>query len=169
MLFFQIMKHFVLIVLLSATAIFSHGQGFNQALGIRGGYSSGFEYRYYTDDSNSYKLLLSVRDQGVQLHAMKEFHTYDIFDFAYQIVFYYGFGVHGGYAWDVHNYARGSTREISEASAIAGLNVLLGLEYVFDVAPVSAGIEVKPYIDIFGRTNFNFIPYDFAFTIKYLF
>ena len=159
------MKHVVLISLFLATAFFSCGQGFNQALGIRGGYSSpGFEYRYYTDDINSYKLLLSVRDQGVQLHAMKEFHKYDIFDFAYQIVFYYGFGVHAGYeSWEIRK------RVDSKASFIAGADVLLGLEYVFDAAPVSAGLEVKPYFDLFGRTDFDLNLYDFAFTIKYLF
>lgn len=164
------MKHVVLISLFLVTAIFSRGQGFNQALGIRGGFSSGFEYRYYTDDTNSYKLLLTVRDQGVQLHAMKEFHKYDLFDFAYQIVFYYGFGVHAGYeSWEIRKYAGGSRREVSQASVIAGLDVLLGLEYVFDVAPVSAGLEVKPYFDLFGRTSFDFVPHDFAFTVKYLF
>lgn len=165
------MKRFLFIVLLFFAAISANSQAFTQAVGIRGTYfTPGFEYRKYVDDLNSYKLLLGVRDGGVQLYAMKEFHKYDLFDFAYQIVFYYGFGIHGGYeSWDVVTYENNSRRTEPEASLLAGADVLLGFEYVFDAAPVSAGIEVKPYFDVFGRKDFNHNLYDFAFTVKYLF
>lgn len=170
MLFFQIMKYFVLFFLLVTSSVLTRGQGFNQAFGIRGGYSSGFEYRHYMNDLNSYKLLLSARNQDVKLHALKEFHKYDLFDFAYQIVFYYGFGIHGGFeSWETVRYENNIRREVSNSSVIVGLDVLMGLEYVFDVAPVSAGIEVKPFFDVLGHNNFDLIPYDFAFTVKYLF
>ena len=165
------MKRLLFIILLFVGILTSRGQAFNQALGIRGSIvTSGFEYRYYTNDLNSYKLLLGIRDGGVQLYALKEFYKYDLFDFAYQIVFYYGFGIHGGYeSWESIHYENDLRREVSNASVIAGMDVLLGLEYVFDIAPVSAGIEVKPFFDVLGRKNFDLKLYDFAFTVKYLF
>jgi len=164
------MKRLLFILFLLAGLNSVNGQAYNQALGIRGGYTSGFEYRYYTDDLNSYKALLGVRNGGVQLYALKEFYTYDLFDFAYQIVFYYGFGIHSGFeTWNVPLFEFDTRRTDSRSAFVAGVDVLLGLEYVFDIAPVSAGIEVKPYFDVLARNNFTFIPYDFAFTIKYLF
>ncbi|HKJ79029.1 MAG TPA: hypothetical protein VKA10_05815 [Prolixibacteraceae bacterium] len=164
------MKRSLLIVLLFIATISANGQAFTQAIGIRGGITSGFEYRRYVDDLNSYKLLLGVRNEGVQLHALKEFHKYDLFDFAYQIVFYYGFGIHGGFeSWEVVEHEFDTRRTRSKSALIAGADVLLGLEYIFDTAPVSAGIEVKPYFDVFGKKDFDLVVYDFAFTIKYLF
>ena len=44
-----------------------------------------------------------------------------------------------------------------------------GLEYVFYEAPISIGLEVKPYFDLFGREVFHVQLFDFAFTVKYLF
>lgn len=165
------MKRFLFIILLLFAVLSAHGQAFTQAIGIRGTYfTPGFEYRRYVDDLNSYKVLLGVRDGGVQLYAMKEFHKYDLFDFAYQIVFYYGFGIHGGFeSWEVVHDQNNFRQTTTEYSLIAGADVLLGLEYVFDTAPVSAGIEVKPYFDVFGHDDFNVNLYDFAFTVKYLF
>ncbi len=164
------MKRFLTLSMLIIASTVVSAQGFNKAVGIRGGLSSGFEYRFYTNDTESYKLLLSTRDQGIQLHAFKEFHKYDLFDFAYQIVFYYGFGIHSGYeSWDVVRYRNYTRYYDSRASIIAGLDGLAGLEYVFDVAPVSVGLDVKPYFDLLGREPFDLQLFDFGFTVKYLF
>ncbi len=164
------MKKFLILLILTAATNSVWSQGFTRAVGIRGGYTSGFEYRMYTDDLNSFKFLLGTRQGGVQLHVLKEYHKYDLFDFAYQIVFYYGFGVHGGFeTWDEPHFRNNTRWYDSRASAIVGLDGLAGLEYVFDAAPVSAGLEVKPFFDLLGRENFDLQLFDFAFTIKYLF
>ena len=67
----------VLIFLAGVTA----GQGFNHALGLRGGFTSGVEYRYYTSDGHSLKGLLGIRDRGTQLYLLTEFYEYDLFLF----------------------------------------------------------------------------------------
>ncbi len=166
------MKKIVILLVFAATFNIAGAQGFTKAVGIRGGYTSGFEYRMYTDDMNSFKFLLGTRavEGGVQLHVLKEYHKYDLFDFAYQIVFYYGFGVHGGFeTWDEPHYNNNVRWVDTRASAIVGLDGLAGLEYVFDAAPVSAGLEVKPFFDLLGQKTFDLQPFDFAFTVKYLF
>jgi hypothetical protein len=164
------MNRIFFILLFLVAGITAHGQGYHQAVGIRGGLSSGFEYRYFTDDLNSFKVLLSTRDNGIQLHGFKEIHTYDLFDFAYQLVFFYGAGAHVGYEqWDEVRYLNNSRWFDTKTSFIAGLDALLGVEYVFDAAPVSLGLEVKPYFDLFGRRNFDLQLFDVAFTVKYLF
>ena len=58
------MKRFLIFIVILLSTVISKAQGYQHAIGLRGGLSSGFEYRFYTDDENSYKLLLSTRDRG---------------------------------------------------------------------------------------------------------
>ncbi|MFW5774114.1 MAG: hypothetical protein ACOCWD_05455 [Tangfeifania sp.] len=168
------MKRFLLVSVFVFAGHLVFAQGFNQAAGIRGGLTSGLEYRYYTSDMHSFKALLGTRsfgsNRGLQLHFLTEYYKYDLFDFSYQLVFYYGFGAHAGYeSWDVVRQGPNSRRQVTETAFVTGIDGLLGLEYLFYEAPVTAGIEVKPYFDIFGRNGIDVQPLDFAFTVKYLF
>ena len=164
------MKKILLLIILTLPGLISEAQGYKNAIGIRGGLSSGFEYRIYTDDTNSYKFLLSTRNHGVQLHALKEFHRFDLFDFSEQLVFVYGVGIHAGFeSWDEVHYQDNTRWYDNRTALIAGLDGLAGVEYVFYEVPISVGLEVKPFFDIFGRNTFRVQPFDFGFTIKYLF
>jgi len=164
------MKRIIFIFVFTFPSLLLSAQGYTKSIGIRGGLSSGFEYRFFTDDVNSYKLLLSTRNQGVQLHAFKEFHQYQLFGFTDQLVFFFGAGAHVGFeSWDVVKYRNNSRWYDTKTAVIAGLDGLGGLEYVFYEAPVTIGIEVKPYFDLFGQEFFDVQLFDFAFTIKYLF
>lgn len=146
------------------------GQGYNQAVGIRVGWSSGIEYRFYTDDSNSYRFLLSGRNRGFQVHALKEFHEYDLFGFSNQLVFIYGFGIHAGYErWNEWHILPGRNWYDTRSSFIVGGDGLAGLEYIFDEFPISVGLEVKPYFDLLGKNPFRINFFDFGLTAKYLF
>lgn len=145
-----------------------------KAVGIRGGLSSGFEYRVFSGDLTSYKVLLSFRKQGLQLTGMKEFHVADAFDIGEEeLSFVYGFGAHVGFeSW--HNYyyydtvPQTSYRE-RHSEPIAGLDGLAAIEYAVHEIPFVFGAEVKPYFNLFGKNFFQIQPFDFAFTVKYTF
>lgn len=164
------MKKTLIILFLFILAISSNAQEHQQAVGIRGGLSSGFEYRVFTSEYGSYKALLSTRDRGLQLTGLKEFHETGLFDFSDQLNFIYGFGLHVGYErWDVLDYHNGYSYWETRTAPIAGLDGLAGLEYNFWEVPLSLGFEVKPFFDVFGRKIFRVQPFDFAFTLKYNF
>jgi hypothetical protein len=147
-----------------------YSQEYKYAAGFRAGYTGGVEFRVYTDDLNSYKFLLGARGNGAVFHAMKEFHRLDLFSFTDQLNFVYGAGVHLGYErWNQKYYNYYSSYYVTRTAFIAGIDGLAGLEYIFLKAPVSLGIEVKPYFDLFGREIFDLELFDFAFTIKYHF
>ena len=162
-----------LIILLAFFSIINYvsGQGYKHALGLRAAWHSpGFEYRFYPSDMNSYKVLLSLRDRGLQLHGLAEFYEYDLFSFSQQLNLFYGFGAHFGY--DTKDIVRSQGNSIwhdTKKSFLAGLDGLAGLEYVFYEAPLIAGLEVKPYFDLFGRNGFDIVLFDFALTVKYIF
>ena len=164
------MKRILLFFFILFTINTVFAQDFRQAVGIRAGWTGGFEYRVFTDDYNSYKFLFSSRDRGLQLHAMKEFHRYDLFDFTDQLTFVFGGGIHLGYErWDVRYYNYNTSYYRTRSALIAGLDALAGLEYTFYTVPISLGFEVKPYFDLWGRDIFDVNIFDFAFTAKYLF
>ena len=164
------MKRFLFALLFILSTQFVYSQDFRQAVGIRAGWSAGFEYRIYTDDLNSYRLLLSTRDRGLQFNALKEFHRYDLFNSTDQLVFVYGLGAHVGYErWDEGHHEYNTSYYYSRTAFIAGIDGLAGLEYTFYTVPISLGFEVKPYFDFFGKQFFDLNLFDFGFTARYLF
>jgi hypothetical protein len=140
------------------------------AVGLRGGISSGFEYRYYFDEANSVKLLGSSRNKGLQLHAMYEQHSKGVFNFSKRLVLFYGGGIHAGYeSWNKTYYV-GHTRITEPVSRpLAGIDLIAGVEYPFFLLPVSLGFEVKPFVDFWGKNFVRVQPFDFAFTAKFHF
>lgn len=161
-------KLYLLLLVLSPLA--SLAQTFEHAIGVRGGITSGIEYRVYADDANAYKFLLGTRNDGLQLHLMKEFHQYDLFRQTDRLVFFYGAGIHAGYEKWIQKYSNmNSTWYHDRYSFLAGMDAVVGLEYMFYEVPISLGLEAKPYFDIFGRSMFKVELFDIAFTLKYRF
>lgn len=164
--------YFLIILFLFAVPVFS--QGPEKAIGIRGGISSGFEYRVFSGEMSSYKVLLSTRKQGLQLTGLKEYHVPDAFEFSEDLSFIYGFGAHVGFeSWHVYRYSDTYpyTTQYRERKTgpIAGLDALAAVEYTIPQIPLVIGLEVKPYFNLFGKNFFQLQPFDFAFTVKYTF
>ena len=166
------MKKMLLISVTCFIAFASFAQEYRQAAGIRGGFTSGFEYRAYANEFVSYKALLSTRHHGIQLTGLKEFHEYGLFDFSDQIAFIYGFGAHIGFEkWNAYDpdSAYYPYNYENRTGPIAGLDALAAVEYTIRDTPLTLGFEAKPYFNLFGKNFFRLHPFDFAFTIKYIF
>lgn len=168
------MKHIYLLISLLILSYASFAGEPVKAVGIRGGLSSGVEYRVFSGDLTSYKVLLSTRKQGLQLTGMKEFHVPDAFDIQQEeFTFVYGFGAHVGFeSWYRDSYYDDYYHTLyheRRSGPIAGLDALAGIEYNFREIPLVFGIEVKPYFNLFGKNFFQVQPFDFAFTVKYTF
>ncbi|MDX9881823.1 MAG: hypothetical protein RBS73_07125 [Prolixibacteraceae bacterium] len=164
------MKRIILLVSILLLVFGATAQENQRAVGIRGGLSSGFEYRVFTSDYHSYKALLSTRDQGVQLVGIKEFHEPGLLDMDDQFCFVYGFGLHLGFErWNASEYRNGYYYRETRTAPVAGLDGLAGVEYTFMEVPLTLGFEAKPFFDVFGRKVFRIQPFDFAFTLKYNF
>lgn len=168
------MKRIFILSILIFTASAGYSQGPKKAIGIRGGLSSGFEYRVFSSEQSSYKVLLSTRRNGLQLTGLKEFHEPDAFDIGEELSFIYGVGAHVGFeSWYVTGYfddynLHTSYRE-RKSGPIAGLDCLAAIEYTVPAVPIVVGFEVKPYFNLFGKNFFQLQPFDFAFTVKYTF
>lgn len=163
------MKKLFLILIFIIPALFTTAQNFDKAIGLRGGLTSGFEYRFFTHETQSFKILLGTNN-GIRLHGMVEFHKPNLFLFTDQLTLYYGAGIHGGYEnWDKQYIYNNTSRYENRTAFVMGFDGLAGIEYTFLETPLSLGMESKPYFDIFGRNMFNMEFFDLAFTVKYLF
>lgn len=167
------MKNIFLLSILFLISITAFTQTYQQAVGIRGGVSSGFEYRVFENEFISYKALLSTRKGGIQLTALKEFHQYGLFNYSDQLIIVYGFGAHVGYEkWNTFGSNNGNfvTRYSEKRiGPVIGLDGLVAIEYSIFGVPLIVGIEAKPYFNLFGKNLLELYPFDLAFTLKYTF
>lgn len=168
------MKRIYLLSILVFASLIGFSEQPKKAVGIRGGLSSGFEYRVFDGELSSYKVLLSTRKHGLQFTGMKEFHMPNAFDFCEELSFIYGFGAHVGFeSWDVNHYSYENGQEYvytdRHTGPVVGLDGLAATEYTIPAIPLVVGIEVKPYFNLFGENFFQLQPFDFAFTVKYTF
>jgi len=165
------MKKIHLLILLFFTSLTGFSESPKKAIGIRGGLTSGFEYRVFDGELTSYKVLLSARKHGLQLTGMKEFHIPNAFDFCEELSFVYGFGAHVGFeSWDVtHQNAQDYYQTNRHTGPIFGLDGLAAIEYTIPAVPLVVGLDLKPYFNLFGENFFQLQPFDLAFTVKYNF
>jgi hypothetical protein len=143
------------------------GQEYNRAVGIRGGVTSGVEYRQFFSNSKAGKILLGYRNRGLLIHGIYEVHRSDLFSSANQLSFVYGAGLHAGYQrWDKKRVIGQIVYMDVATGVVGGIDGLLALEYSLSVLPLTLGIEVKPFMDFGGEQGIEAIPWDFAFTVK---
>jgi hypothetical protein len=165
------MRTIILLFFLSISCSLS-AQQLDQAVGLRGGFSSGITYQHFHSQSEDVKLLLSFREGGAQLTGLFEVYTPVMLGYYDQFFVYYGLGVHAGFTryesrwWNRDNrWERGypSTRPVIGADAI------VGIEYRIEQIPLTIGFDYKPFFEFFGQDFFRLSMGDFAFAIKYNF
>jgi len=163
------MKKYLFLVLL-ITPLILPAQEYYNSVGFRGGESWGFTYRICSDEENAAEALLSFRDGGMQLTAMKEIFMPVLLKYSNHFFFYKGYGGHLGYSrWNYKNYYENEFhRRYMKASPLLGIDGVLGLEYQLFKYPFTAGLEFKPFAEFGGRRFFRLNLWDFGLTVKYI-
>ena len=67
------MYRYLFVSILLVFSVNAIAQEFKQSVGFRAGLTSGFEYRIFSDDIDSYRFLLGTRDRGMLAHVLREF------------------------------------------------------------------------------------------------
>lgn len=161
-------KIFYLVLFLSLPV---SAQDNSRAVGLRGGLSSGFTYRQYLDPEIAYEGLLSFRQGGMQFTVSREIIQPAMFEFSEDFFFIYGYGGHIGFNYTdnynimFHEYIYYEKR----FSPLIGIDGYVGLEYHIPVIPIHVGIDLKPFFEFSLYEIFRLVPWDFGFTIKYVF
>jgi hypothetical protein len=162
----------LLSLLLFSIPLLSFTQNYSTCAGFRGGESWGFTYRFYNDENNATEALLSFRNGGMQLTAMKEEFSPVLLNYSSHFFLYKGYGGHLGYTRWLHDDYNHFTNEFwyhTKASPVLGIDGLIGLEYCLFKYPFTCGLEFKPFAEVGGRRFFKLNLWDFALTFKYTF
>lgn len=153
----------------------SFGQSF-KTVGLRGGATSGITYKNYLSNNVGFELIGSIRDRGLFITGLYEYHVPSASLYSKQLKFYYGFGFHAGVYTKYGNCRLIITddgRDAFECSRVvrptAGFDGIVGAEYRLESLPVLIGIDYKPYISVFGPYRFGKSFFDIGLTAKYIF
>jgi hypothetical protein len=146
-------------------------QDYTRAAGLRGGLSSGLTYRQHLVPELAYEGLLSFRHGGLQFTVLRENIKPAAFEFSEDFFFTYGYGGHVGFNYTDHYVIMFHEYNYYERrfSPLIGVDGYVGLEYRIPVIPIQAGIDLKPFFEFSLFEIFRLVPWDFAFTIKYIF
>lgn len=138
-----------LILVLIVFPISLSAQPYENAAGIRAGYSSGLNFKHITNDN------LVIEGDGLyNRHGFQFFGVlaYQFSPYDRERLFYYaGGGIFGG-NW--------------EEEASVGAALLVGSEYVFRDVPLTIGLEWKPMMNVF-KTFGHAIP-DIGLTVRFV-
>lgn len=165
------MKRLLLLSLIVFTFSNIKAQDYNHSFGLRAGIgTSGASYRNYLSPESSLRFMISSREKGVELTFLKEQHRYQLFEFCDELTLIYGIGAHVGYQkWDevtIDPYKPFLFDVEKKTKPVAGLDALIGLEYHLWEAPISFGLELKPFFDVWGKEGFESHLFDLGLTVR---
>ena len=165
------MKYFI-VLLFAMITISTTAQDHYQAIGVRGGISSGITYKRFLDNENAFEGILSFK-KGIRAILLKEFHQPRFSEFSENLYLYHGFGGHFGFLKDEFNSEKieifNSELHKSPSTPIIGLDALIAMEYRFETVPFVFALEYKPYFDLFGENILDLHMADFAFALRYIY
>jgi len=165
------MKYITLVILLFCITR-GLSQDYHSAIGLRGGYSSGISYKRCLNDEIAYEGIFTIKNLGIQVTGLKEFHQPLLWKQSDKLYFVYGYGGHLGFfnRYYYHRFMSPFNRPIRSNISyfVTGLDALLGIEYRFIRFPFLAGVEYKPFFHLFGPNYFNMYLADVAITFKYI-
>lgn len=115
-------------------------QDFSQALGLRGGSSSGISYKSYMGNLGTLHGLLSFRNDGIQAHVLIEKYKPVFEEYTNDLFLFTGFGGHVGFSRWYQREAWDDTIKIPtiipiDSDRLSGLMLPLDLHTVWSPFP----------------------------------
>ncbi|MFT7344680.1 MAG: hypothetical protein ACI9XP_001267 [Lentimonas sp.] len=144
------MKKTLLIFALSICAG-SFAQSYNNAIGIRGGETSGITWKHSVGGSNAFEAIFGAWGYGFTVTGLYE-KSQSAFDAA-GLSWYYGAGAHiaiesGRYGW---YEGKRSKKYYYAGGTGVGIDGILGLEYEIPGVPIALSFDLKPFIEFNTR------------------
>lgn len=169
------MKHLFSLLLLISVASVNGQQLYEKSGGVRLGSTSGITYKKFVNESQAFELLLSGRNDGLQVNLLYLFHEPMEFSFNDRFYLFYGLGGHIGFEKfdDISKTiinAEGDQFMFEEKTFFAmGIDGSIGIEYRWLEVPMTIGFDLKPYFNFIGMRHMRAKFWDSAISFKYVF
>ncbi|MCK9403048.1 MAG: hypothetical protein M0Q26_06590 [Chitinophagaceae bacterium] len=154
----------MLFICIFSISMNASAQSYHTGVGVRfGGLTSGLTVKHFNSSKTALEGILSVGNKSFIVTGLYEVHV--PVDNSNAFKFYYGVGGHLGFFRDGGSYYYNGNRLYTNAT-VAGIDGVLGLEYKFGTAPISLGVDFKPFIDFF---NGSIVYFDGGLSLRYTF
>ena len=164
------------IALFTASVTIANAQYYERSAGIRLGGSYGLTYKKFFNEKDAVEFLFGGRDDGLHLTTLYQFNKPLNLSRNETFFLYYGAGGHLGYEKYQTKVLYGSPQQPNSefyyenrSYFSMGVDAIIGLEYRFLTAPITIGLDIKPYLSFIGfrytRTDF----WDTSLSVKYVF
>jgi len=150
-------------------------QQYNRSAGIRIGGTSGVTYKKFIVEEESLELILSGRNNGIQLTTLYLFHHPMQISFNENFYFYYGVGGHLGmeqfdqYEKVLFNDDPNNFFYSEKQYFTVGIDAMAGIEYRMFSVPITLSLDIKPYVNYIGLRYLKADFWDASIAIKYIF
>ena len=136
-----------LLILMNATSV-CMAQDYTTGIGLRGGLANGLTIKHFIGEQAALEGILTSRWQGFNITGLYEIHNI-AFD-TNRLNWYYGLGGHIGF-WNGDNVKWvNDNRDYT----VIGVDLILGIEYNFEEAPINISADWKPAFNIVGYSGF---------------
>ncbi|WKK85150.1 hypothetical protein QYS48_24640 [Marivirga arenosa] len=135
---------FLIISIFILSVSISKAQNYKTAVGVRGGFPTGLNAKYFFTKKDAVEAIVSAYRGGFEITALYEKQS-NAFDIPY-LEWYYGGGFHAGF-FNADIARPGYYFEGRGRGFTIGLDGVIGLEYVFTNIPWVLGIDLKPTYD----------------------
>lgn len=153
-------------------------QPYKMSIGLRGGFEGGITFKYFMKTDGALELIGS---RGWSYGGFRFTGLYEIhrpFVNVAGLMWFFGFGAHVGF-YDGHYYGyygylgngyydkNGNWHATGYRSnyTTIGIDAIIGLEYKIEGIPFTIGLDIKPFVDIYGYGGHWG---DGAFSIRYV-
>ncbi len=129
-------------------------QDYKMGIGVRlGGATSGLTVRGFTNNNTALEGILGIGYRNFMITGLYE--KFKPITNAPGLKWFYGGGAHiGFFRYGAHYYRyyvkHGDHLYVEaegETAAVAGIDFIIGLDYKFKDAPISIGVDLKPFFD----------------------
>lgn len=122
-------------------------QDYSTAIGLRGGPGYGLTIKQFTSSNKALEGIVSPLWEGFLLTGLYEKHA-PLFK-ANRLNYYGGIGFHAGlWNYSRKNYNNNPWVSRYENQIVAGVDLILGLEYTFKELPFNVGVDWKPMLNL---------------------
>ena len=139
------MRVFIILLFLAITTE-SIGQGYSNAIGLRGGIGSGLTFKHSLGSDTNFEGIVYARGNVANVTGLFEIYQ-AVPNLGNGFFFYYGAGAHiGSYTYKID--------QRNQTNTTIGVDGILGLEYVFSSVPFNASLDWKPEWNFYGYNGF---------------
>ncbi len=165
------MKYFLVLIFFTVLSINTIlAQDYTQAIGFRGGITSGLVYKHLIDDGNAIEAMVGYQKDGLQFSMVRQYYQPVLLGLTKQLFLFYGYGGRlGYYLWSNQEYLLdGEYYNRRQFSIGFAFKANMALEYHFVKFPVILSIDYNPYFEInipmYFRRNYSNIALSLMFT-----